>query len=98
MALYSLPTVLNFYIFLILLFIHIVLVLFVFPHESLKFKGLYVFTIVFGESKPCLAHSDCLLISHISRVRLCATPSLGFFRQEHWDGLPFPSPMHKSEK
>ena len=38
-----------------------------------------------------------------SRVRLCATPytvahqapsSLGFSRQEHWSGLPFPSPMH----
>ena len=25
-------------------------------------------------------------------------PSLGFFRQEHWSGLPFPSPMHESEK
>ena len=39
--------------------------------------------------------------------RLCATPqmaahqataSLGFSRQEHWSGLPFPSPMHESEK
>ena len=48
-----------------------------------------------------------LLISHFSRVRLCATPqtatheatlSLGFSRQEHWSGLPFPSPMHESEK
>ena len=39
-----------------------------------------------------------VLLSHISRVRLCATPSLGFSRQEHWSGLPFPSPMHKSEK
>ena len=39
-----------------------------------------------------------LLLSHFSRVRLCATPSLGFSRQEHWSGLPFPSPMHKSEK
>ena len=27
-----------------------------------------------------------------------ARPSLGFSRQEHWSGLPFPSPMHKSEK
>ena len=27
-----------------------------------------------------------------------APPSLGFSRQEHWSGLPFPSPMHKSEK
>ena len=42
-----------------------------------------------------------------SRVRLCETPkmaahqaplSLGFSRQEHWSGLPFPSPMHESEK
>ena len=26
------------------------------------------------------------------------TPSLGFSRQEHWSGLPFPSPMHESGK
>ena len=41
-----------------------------------------------------------LLLSCFSRVRLCATPqtaahqappSLGFPRQEHWSGLPFPS-------
>ena len=48
-----------------------------------------------------------LLLSHFSRVWLCATPqtaahqappSLGFSRQEHCSGLPFPSPMHESEK
>ena len=48
-----------------------------------------------------------LLLRHFSRVRLCAIPemaahqaprSLGFSRQEHWSGLPFPSPMHESEK
>ena len=48
-----------------------------------------------------------LLLSRFSRVRLCATPetaahqappSLGFSRQEHWSGLPFPFPMHESEK
>ena len=27
-----------------------------------------------------------------------APPSLGFSRQEHWSGLPCPSPMHESEK
>ena len=46
-----------------------------------------------------------LLLSRFSRVGLCATPetaahqappSLGFSRQEHWSGLPFPSPMHQS--
>ena len=26
------------------------------------------------------------------------SPSLGFSRQEHWSRLPFPSPMHESEK
>ena len=26
------------------------------------------------------------------------SPSLGFSRQEHWSGLPFPSPKHESEK
>ena len=46
-----------------------------------------------------------LLLSHFSRVRLCdpidgsppGSPSLGFSRQEHWSGLPFPSPMRESE-
>ena len=48
-----------------------------------------------------------LLLSRFSRVRLCATPqtaahqaspSLGFSRQDHWSGLPFPSPVQESEK
>ena len=42
--------------------------------------------------------TELLLLSHCSRVWLCGTPSLGFSRQGHWSGLPFPSPMHKSEK
>ena len=29
---------------------------------------------------------------------LPGSPSLGFSRQEHWSGLPFPSPTHESEK
>ena len=48
-----------------------------------------------------------LLLSCFSCVRLCATPwtaayqaspSMGFSRQEHWSGVPFPSPMHESGK
>ena len=44
-----------------------------------------------------------LLLSHLSRIWLCVTPqmaaheaslSLGFSRQDHWSGLPFPSPIH----
>ena len=45
------------------------------------------------------------MLSHFSRVQLCVTPwtaahqappSLGFSRQEHWSGLPFPSQKVKS--
>ena len=48
-----------------------------------------------------------LLLSHFNRVWLCATPetaahqappSLGFTRQEHWSGVPLPSPVRESEK
>ena len=48
-----------------------------------------------------------LLLSCFSGVWLCVTPwtaayqaspSMGFSRQEQWNGLPFPSPMHESGK
>ena len=54
-----------------------------------------------------LFHSLLLLLSRFNNVWLCVTPEtaahqaplfLGFSRQEHWSGLPFPSPMHESEK
>ena len=54
-----------------------------------------------------MSSSHVYMLSHFSRVRLCATPEMaahqappspGFSRQEHWSGLPFPSPMHESEK
>ena len=47
-----------------------------------------------------------LLLSHFSRVQLCVAPataaqqaplSLGFSRQEHWNGLPFPFQCMKVE-
>ena len=55
-----------------------------------------------ADTRSCL-----LLLSHFSHVQLCATPetaahqappSLGFSREEHWSGLPLPSPMQESEK
>jgi len=45
-------------------------------------------------------------VKSLSRVRLFATPStvayqaspsMGFFRQEYWSGLPFPSPKQENE-
>ena len=57
----------------------------------------------------CLLIEGLLLLrlSRFGDVRPCATPetaahqaplSLGLSRQEHWSGLPFPSPMRESEK
>ena len=57
--------------------------------------------------KKNIFHSLLLLLRRFSRARLCVTSetaahqaplSLGFSRQEHWSGLPLPSPMHQSEK
>ena len=54
-----------------------------------------------------LCTNKLLLLSRFSRVRLCATPqtrahqappSLEFPRQEHWSGLPFPSPMQQARR
>ena len=64
------------------------------------------------EIKRCLllertVMTNLVLLSRFSRAQLCTTPwtaahqaspSLGFSRQEHWSGLPFPSPMHESKK
>ena len=66
-------------------------------------RMLVHFVICTSNSSPII---DVLLLSNFSRVRLCETPqteahqappSVGFSRQEHWSGLPFPSPMHESE-
>ena len=48
-----------------------------------------------------------LLLNCFSHVWLCTIPqtaahqaplSLGFSRQEHWNGLPFPSPVHEGKR
>ena len=53
---------------------------------------------------------DCFAAAAAKLLQSCPTlcdprdgsppgsPSLGFSRQEHWSGLPLPSPMHESEK
>ena len=60
-----------------------------------------------GSLFVAMRNHKATLLSHVSHVQLCVTPqtaahqappSLGFSRQEHWRGLPFPSPMHESEK
>ena len=41
---------------------------------------------------------SCPTLCHPIDSGPLAPPSLGFSRQEHWSGLPFPSPRHESEK
>ena len=41
---------------------------------------------------------SCLTLCNPIDTAHQATPSLGVSRQEHWSGLPLPSPMHESEK
>ena len=40
---------------------------------------------------------SCLTLCNPINGSPPGSPSLGFSRQEHWSGLPFPSPMHESE-
>jgi len=59
---------------------------------------------------PALTPAACTAAAAAKLLQSCPTlcdpkdgsppgfPSLGFSRQEHWSGLPFPSPMHESEK
>ena len=71
-----------------------------FPKQRVRFE-------ILPSQKVYTSSLLLLLLSGFSCVRLCATPetaadqappSLGFSRQEHWSGLPFPSPIHESEK
>ena len=62
------------------------------------------------KSKQQICKSSLAAAAAAKSLQLCPTlcdpidsthqapPSLGFSRQEHWSGLPFPSPMHESEK
>ena len=70
--------------------------------KRIKYLGIYL-----PEETKDLYMLCYAMLSHFSHVWLCVTPemaghqappSFGFSRQEHWSGLPFPSPMHESEK
>ena len=54
-----------------------------------------------GEDKTAAAAESlqsCLTLCDPIDGSPPGSPSLGFSRQQHWSGLPFPSPMHESEK
>ena len=70
-------------------------------------KAMVFPVVMYGSESLTIKLLLLLLLSRFSRVRLCetpwtaayqASPSMGFSRQEHWSGLPFPSPMHEGGK
>ena len=73
--------------------------------KSISVPGLFYHKYLYCSAKAnCFIFYLLLLLlrSRFSRVRVCVTPwtaahqapqSLGFSRQEHWSGLPFPSPI-----
>ena len=78
------------------------------PHHRVEVIHLSLLSgPVLRAGHPLGALGLLLLLSRFSHVQLYATPqtaahwaplSLGFSRQEPSSGLPFPSPMHESEK
>ena len=70
-------------------------------HSFVFLPSMYTYT-----NTGATSHMWLLLLRRFSSVGLCATPqtaahqaspSLGFSRQEHWSGLPFPAPVRESE-
>ena len=65
-------------------------------------KPMYYTSIIFQFVKSIYANTlQSSMLSHFSRVRLCVTPwtaahqappSIGFSRQEYWNGVTCPSP------
>ena len=72
--------------------------------SGLTFRYLihFEFNFVYGVRKCSAAAAKllqlCPTLCNPVDGSLQGSPSLGFSRQEHWNGLPFPSIMHESEK
>ena len=72
-------------------------------HYQQQFSKLtYLSSVPYASESPAAAAAKSLqlcptLCNPIDAAHQ-AGPSLGFSRQEHWSGLPFPSPMYESEK
>ena len=75
-----------------------------FPSSAYSRLSRGVFLFLYGEAAAAAAAAAAKSLQ--SCPTLCdpidgsppGSPSLGFSRQEHWSGLPFPSPMHENEK
>ena len=72
--------------------------------HSTNFRWKFRYTVESMDTKPM--NKVKVKVKSLSRVQLFATPwtvayqaplSIGFSRQEYWNGLPFPSPEELSD-
>ena len=63
-----------------------------------SYNQLYVHTCIYAAAAAAKSLQSCPSLCDPIDSSHQAPPSLGFSRQEHWSGLPFPSPIHESEK
>ena len=74
-----------------------------FPFLNIIITILYleessIFKILHKLSAAAKSVQSCPTLCDPIDSRPPGSASLGFSRQEHWSGLPFPSPVHESEK
>ena len=68
-------------------------------HSPLETFGLIIcWQLALTATAAAKSLQSCLTLCDPTDCSPPGSLSLGFSRQEHWSGLPFPSPMHESEK
>ena len=68
---------------------------FIFPFQS---AWLSLISLAYAAAAAAKSLQSCPTLCDPIDSSPPGSPSLGFSRQDHWSGLPFPSPMHESEK
>ena len=66
-------------------------------HLKVLPRGLRASPPMSGAAATAKSLQSCLTLCNPIDSCPPGSPSLGFSRQEHWSGLPFPSPVHESE-
>ena len=70
-----------------------------FDNETYYLQGkVYTYPQNYDLAAAAASLQSCLTLCNPIDGSQPGFPSLGFSRQEHWSGLPFPPPMHESEK
>ena len=66
--------------------------------SDLLLERIMCMSLLFAAAAAAKSLQSCLTLVTPETAAHQAPLSLGFSRQERWNGLPFPSPMHESEK